>query len=378
MRIKPLVKIKALQSGPQGLAGDVAGPSSNTDEYIPQWDGLNSKTLKNGVEKSTDVTLAGNSDDAIPTEKAVKTYVDLELTDKEDIANKDTTITLGASDTKYPSQKAVKTYVDTEITNIQRGVTPYIHLGMSANQTVDNGTTVAFDTLMSSNVITRSGNGVNVQAGNTYRLQAYIDIANATSPYYLGCRFYDNTTAIGEVFFTGQPADTTRGFKSPGFMYYTPDADSIIYVKVTVDSIGTGYLESSWNSSFIVEEVTGMKGDKGDTGTVNVSDITFEGWTAPTFQNSWVNFGSGWAAVGYCKDSLGFVHLKGLIKSGTVAYGTPMFTLPVGYRPAESEIFASVSNSVFGEIAVDSNGIVSAVNGSNSFFTLSGITFKAA
>jgi hypothetical protein len=29
--------------------GDVLGPATNTDTYIPQWDGANSKTLKNGL-----------------------------------------------------------------------------------------------------------------------------------------------------------------------------------------------------------------------------------------------------------------------------------------------------------------------------------------
>lgn len=32
-----------------GSSGDVAGPATNTDGYIPQWDGTDSKTLKNGL-----------------------------------------------------------------------------------------------------------------------------------------------------------------------------------------------------------------------------------------------------------------------------------------------------------------------------------------
>jgi len=31
------------------VAGDVIGPATNTDGYIPQWDGANSKTLKDGL-----------------------------------------------------------------------------------------------------------------------------------------------------------------------------------------------------------------------------------------------------------------------------------------------------------------------------------------
>ena len=36
--------------------GDVIGPTTNTDGYIPQWDGANSKTLKNGIPASTFLT----------------------------------------------------------------------------------------------------------------------------------------------------------------------------------------------------------------------------------------------------------------------------------------------------------------------------------
>lgn len=52
------------------------GPDTNTANYIPQWNGANSNKLKNGIELSTDDTLAGDSDAALPTEKAVKTYAD--------------------------------------------------------------------------------------------------------------------------------------------------------------------------------------------------------------------------------------------------------------------------------------------------------------
>lgn len=57
-------------------AGDVIAPATNTDAYIPQWNGANSKTLKDGVQLDTDGTLAGNSDTRVATQKAVKTYAD--------------------------------------------------------------------------------------------------------------------------------------------------------------------------------------------------------------------------------------------------------------------------------------------------------------
>ena len=47
-------------SSPAG--GDVTGPATNNDEYIPQWNGADSKTLKNGFAKSTLALSGANSD----------------------------------------------------------------------------------------------------------------------------------------------------------------------------------------------------------------------------------------------------------------------------------------------------------------------------
>lgn len=69
---------------------------------------------------STDGTLAGNTDTDIPTEKAVKTYIDTGLALKLDDTQLSTQTDLddgsGASDSKVPSQLAVKTYADTKVT----------------------------------------------------------------------------------------------------------------------------------------------------------------------------------------------------------------------------------------------------------------------
>ena len=47
--------------------GDVIGPATNTDGYIPQWNGANSKTLKDGIPTSTFATAAqgGKADTAL-------------------------------------------------------------------------------------------------------------------------------------------------------------------------------------------------------------------------------------------------------------------------------------------------------------------------
>ncbi len=153
---------------------------------------INADLLKeNAANKSVDGTLFSNSDVKFPTEKAVKTYIDVAIagiTDtsaliaaetlratsaettiasnllteksnriladntlttnlqtevdraisaeatKEDLINKSTSIAVdGASNTKYPTAKAVKTYVDTEVTAIITLADGTIYLGNASN-----------------------------------------------------------------------------------------------------------------------------------------------------------------------------------------------------------------------------------------------------
>jgi hypothetical protein len=96
---------------------------------------------------------------------------------------------------------------------------------------------------------------------------------------------------------------------------------------------------------------------------------------SPAFANSWVNYGSGWADAAYWRDPFGMVHLRGVIKSGTVGSGA--FTLPPGFRPATNEIFAVMSNGAVGRVDVTTDGQVAPITPSNNtYVSLSGITFR--
>lgn len=97
----------------------------------------------------------------------------------------------------------------------------------------------------------------------------------------------------------------------------------------------------------------------------------------PPFTASWTNFGSGWADAAFWKDPLGFVHLRGLIKSGTV--GSTAFTLPPGYRPPVSETFGTISNGAIGRVDVLTDGSVAPVSPSNNtYVSLSGLKFRTS
>jgi hypothetical protein len=57
-----------------GGTGDVVGPATNTDAKIPQWNGANSKTLKDGLGLVTTLGSPG-ADTNIPSEKAVRAAI---------------------------------------------------------------------------------------------------------------------------------------------------------------------------------------------------------------------------------------------------------------------------------------------------------------
>ena len=96
----------------------------------------------------------------------------------------------------------------------------------------------------------------------------------------------------------------------------------------------------------------------------------------PPFLNAWVNFDAGWQQAGFWRDVLGFVHLRGLIKTGTI--NTAAFTLPPGYRPALSEVFPTMSNAALGRLSVAPDGSVVPEVGSAVNFALSGIYFRTS
>jgi hypothetical protein len=114
-------------------------------------------------------------------------------------------------------------------------------------------------------------------------------------------------------------------------------------------------------------------------GINNYAKIAQEAWIAPTLLNGWANVGLQHALTGYFKDTIGIVHLKGLVKNGTATINTAIFQLPAGYRPLECNSFAVYSNDggIVGTAQVFSSGEVVFISGGNLSFSLSGITFLA-
>lgn len=96
----------------------------------------------------------------------------------------------------------------------------------------------------------------------------------------------------------------------------------------------------------------------------------------PAFQNSWANYDTAtYYGASFMKDSEGFVHLRGIIKSGTMP--STAFTLPAGYRPTRVQAWLCNSATNPAIIQVTNVGNIAVLNGGNGFIYLDSIAFKA-
>lgn len=99
-------------------------------------------------------------------------------------------------------------------------------------------------------------------------------------------------------------------------------------------------------------------------------------WIAATLMNGWQNYGGNFAPAGYYKDALGFVHLRGGIRNGSIP--NTAFQLPAGFRPHYSQAYAQYSASdTLARIDVVTSGNVNINSGNNAFVSLEGISFWA-
>jgi len=103
------------------------------------------------------------------------------------------------------------------------------------------------------------------------------------------------------------------------------------------------------------------------------------GWKAVTaFENSWTNFGGGWAPAAYRRVG-DMVEVRGLITGGTVGSTANVFTLPTGYRPIKRFIFPIDTNpAVNGRLEVRPDGGIRIHDGSNVYAGLFTIRFSVS
>ena len=98
----------------------------------------------------------------------------------------------------------------------------------------------------------------------------------------------------------------------------------------------------------------------------------------PAFANGWSNFDSGYCTVGFRMDADGWVHVKGMAKSGTM--GLAIFTLPFGYRPKKEYFCPAMANTgvpAYCKVAPNGQLSISSASGTNAWVTFNLCRFPA-
>ncbi|MBC7419720.1 MAG: hypothetical protein H7328_03235, partial [Bdellovibrio sp.] len=213
------------------------------------------------------------------------------------------------------------------------GSPKYIKLGMSSGaQAVDNGSVIGFDTVRASSGMTRSGNGINLKAGVTYRIEASVNINFSDGNNYLGYYLHNGTTGISQTAYTSEGDSTIYGFKANILEIYVPTVDETITVRVGDDGIGTGVVNGSWNTNFTVTELvpSGPAGGGADNlgNHVATQNITLgSNWLSGDGNNEgiWIDgagkVGIGTTTPGYALSVSGDVNVTGNFKINGVNIG---------------------------------------------------------
>lgn len=105
------------------------------------------------------------------------------------------------------------------------------------------------------------------------------------------------------------------------------------------------------------------------------SRIALENWISPPLTNGWTNYGSGYSTAGYYKDVFGVVHLRGLIKNGTLSNAA--FNLPAEYRPLQVVLLGTISDNHIGRVVISTAGsVIPQSPSTNAYVALDGLSFR--
>lgn len=93
-------------------------------------------------------------------------------------------------------------------------------------------------------------------------------------------------------------------------------------------------------------------------------------WIEPAYLNGWSTYNTDYAPARYRKLANGQVEVQGLVKGGTIGATTPVFFLPVGYRPNRRHLTVQMSNSAIGRVDFFQDGGVAVMQGNNAWATI--------
>jgi cytoskeletal protein CcmA (bactofilin family) len=361
---------------------------------------------------SNDAALAGNSAQTISTEQAVKTYVDGQIGSvntalatkatlagnaSQDFTTKNLTVQGNGNVVgSLTVQKDVKVQGNLEVTgttlfrnieqhqgNLELGDADTdevrIHgklLSSHSSGTLQVGSPMQVTGTITANKFMGDGSGLTGLSGVTQWVNG---TGGAIS--YSGGSVGIGVTAPGfKLDVAGRTRIRQAGDTAGIWFYQTgPNQDRAFVGMASDDQVGLwGNTGANWG--LVMDTTNGNVGigtqspDRKLVVRGGETSLQQEGWQTPTLQNGWINYGGGFNPAGYFKDSLGIIHLRGLVKNGN---GT-IFTLPEGYQPPNRELHGvSTHPNAAGRIDILSDGQIQMIQGNNAWISLDGITFRA-
>ena len=208
-------------------------------------------------------------------------------------------------------------------------------------------------------------NTVNGSTGGNVRLPEATYINGSLALHAGNVSSYAVTSGSSPTFGAVYTSNWFRSLGNTGWYNGTYEGGILMQDSSTIRTYGS--------KNFFVEN-----GNLTVSGTITAyQGLTWESWQGVYGHGSgWWNYGGEYSGFGYAKDSLGIVHLRGLVCTNTTSI--LVATLPEGYRPTGREIF--VCDSSAGRVRVDvrANGQILAMEmtGAYGYLSLAGITFR--
>jgi hypothetical protein len=300
----------------------------------------------------------------------------------------------------FSGQPADQSVIHTD-TNVQFSVTPsFSPVNFQWQRSTNGGTTWADISGATSSSYTLATVSL-AMSGYKYRAIASTADETATSnPATL------TVTLWGDIDFSNTDYSNYNGTYSP--IGYTRTVANVVMLKGLVkkstamspgDIIGTLPPNARPNGTLIFQTTTNSNTASRIDITINGNIIVQSGnasWlsleginfipssasytrNALTMANGWVNFGSPYSPPTYATDSVGRIHMQGLVKSGTMTDGTQMINnLPGSALPGQYLQVPS-RNTGFGMIGIHpTNGVEAKGVGSNSYSALNTMYYPAS
>ncbi|MCP4707331.1 MAG: hypothetical protein GY869_01790 [Planctomycetes bacterium] len=235
----------------------------------------------------------------------------------------------------------------------------------------DNGA-ATFASTNPNQFLIRAGGGVGIGTDNPIRpleIQSDQSVVRLTTTNSVSGSVLElHNTKPAPITFLGAINFVDRVGNTPGQIAYRGEDDALTFNtkyanRVIIDADGNVGVGTSSPQAKL--EVAGGQ-----------TILEQQAWQIPSLLNGWINYGSGYNPTQYFKDSNGIVHLRGVVKNGSI--GTTIFNLPAGNRPEFTELQAAIATtSTIARIEILSNGDVKLVVGNAAGISLDGISFRA-